>query len=385
MADVQEIFNQFYPAYKKLYNPCAIQQKAAYAIMNCRTISMGGHIHECDHCGHTHIRYNSCRNRNCPLCQSIPKEKWIDARKGDVLNAPYYHVVFTVPEELKALIFQNQKLLYTLLYKATAETVGELAASKNYLGAQIGFISILHTWGQGLIYHPHIHTIVLAGGLTKDQKWKSSSQKFFIPVKVLAKKFRGKFLFYLKQYYLQGQLSFYGDLKEFENPQAFQRVLNDCYKKSWYTYSKRPFSGPQAVIEYLGRYTHRVAISNNRIVSVNEKTVTIKYKDYKDTSKEKLMTMEGIEFVRRFLMHVLPKGFVKIRHYGILANRNKKTKLKLCRELTQSIGIQCKFKNLTTTEILKILTGRDITKCPACKTGNLLLRSGWNKYVLSEP
>lgn len=385
MVDVQYIFNKFYLQYKNSHNTCFAQDKAALDIMNCRTYEMGGHMNQCDNCGHIHIAYNSCRNRHCPLCQNIPKEKWIDKRKEDILYSPYFHVVFTVPDDIKMLIFQNQRQLYPLMYKAVSDTLSELSASKKHLGAQIGFISVLHTWGQALVFHPHIHTIVLAGGLTKDNKWQCSSRKFFIPVKVLSKKFRGKFLYNLKQYYIENKLEFYGELKEFKNPESFQRLMDSCYKKSWYTYSKRPFSHPSAVIEYLGRYTHRVAISNSRIVKVDETSVTIKYKDYKESGKEKLMTMKGTEFIRRFLMHILPKGFVKLRHYGILSNRNKKTKLELCRRLTNSVKFVSKFKDLSTAEILKIVTGIDISKCPVCKGGHMKLKLGWHKAVWSYP
>ena len=371
MIDVQDVFNRFYPKYKAKYKPPIICEKAAYDIMNCRTSVMGGHANECEHCGYLSVSYNSCRNRHCPLCQTIPKEKWVDARKQDILNAPYFHVVFTVPEELKMLIFQNQALLYALLFKSVSETLSELAISEKYLAAQIGFMSVLHTWGQDLIFHPHIHTIVMAGGLTQKGKWKSSSKKFFILVKVLSKKFSSKFLHYLKEYYNNNQLKFYGNLKELDNPENFYRLLNTCYEKSWYTYSKRPFSGPLAVIEYLGRYTHRIAISNNRIISMDEQTVTIKMKDYKDKGKEKLLTLSGVEFIRRFLMHVLPKGFVKLRHYGILGNRNKKTKLEICRQLTKSTKFKAAYLNLSVAEIIKEITGKDITKCPACVIGKL--------------
>lgn len=385
MADVQDIFKRFYDQYKNKYNPCPIQEKAAYDIMNCRTSVMGGHIDECEHCGHMSISYNSCRNRNCPLCQSIPKEKWIDARKGELLDAPYFHVVFTVPDELKMLIYQNQRLLFNLMYKAASQTLLELAGSKEYMGAQIGFTSVLHTWGQGLVFHPHIHTIVLAGGLTKGRQWKCSSKKFFIPVKVLGKKFRGKFLYHLKKYYEERELNFYGMLKELENPECFQSLMNTCYSKSWYTYSKRPFSGPMAVIEYLGRYTHRVAISNHRIVSMDEKTVTFKIKDYKNKSREKLLTLSGVEFIRRFLMHVLPKGFVKLRHFGLLGNRNKKTKLVLCRKLSGSKVYKPLYTNLNTADIIKLLTGKDITKCPLCAVGKMQRTFGWNKMSQTSP
>jgi len=373
MLNVQDVFDRFYPQYQKVHPSCGVQQKAAFDIMNCRTSVMGGHISECDDCGHIHVSYNSCRNRHCPLCQSIPKEKWIDARKEDLLSAPYFHTVFTIPSEIKMLVFQNQKLLYTLLYKTVAETLMELSADPEYLGAQIGFIALLHTWTQCLDFHPHIHVIILAGGLTDHLKWRSSSRKFFISVKVLGEKFRGKFLHHLRQYYSENKLNFYGDFREFENPEAFSSLVKTCYKKSWYVYSKRPFSGPQAVIEYLGRYTHRVAISNNRLQTMDANTVTFKYRD-RETKKDKVITLSGVEFVRRFLMHVLPKGFVKIRHYGILANRNKKTKLKLCRKLTRSTKFKSQFKNLTTAEIVKKITGKDIGKCPVCSSGNMVAK-----------
>lgn len=371
MPDIQDVFNKFYPEFKKKYHTSFIQDKSAFDIMNCRTSVMGGHIDECEHCGHINISYNSCGNRHCPLCQTIPKEKWIDARKKDVLDSPYFHVVFTVPEEIRMLIYQNQEILYGLLYSTVSQTLSELASDPEYLGAQIGFISVLHTWGQGMIYHPHIHNIVLAGGLTNESEWKSSREDFFIPVEVLSKKFRGKFLDYLKKYYQENKLNFFGTQRELENPESFQALLNKCYKNSWYTYCKEPFSGPLAVIEYLGRYTHRVAISNNRIVSMYEKSVTIKVKDYKNGCKEKLLTMSGIEFIRRFLMHILPKGFVKLRHFGLLGNRNKKTKLELCRNLLNSaVVFVSEFVNLNAVEILMKITGKDITKCPACITGS---------------
>jgi len=372
MPDIQDVFNKFYPEFKRKYRTSLTQDKAAFDIMNCRTNVMGGHVDECEECGRINISYNSCGNRHCPLCQTIPKERWIDARKKDVLDSPYFHVVFTVPEEIRMLIYQNQKLLYGLLYSTVAQTLSELTSDPKHLGAQIGFISVLHTWGQGIVYHPHIHSIILAGGLTKKGEWKSSSKEFFIPVGVLSEKFRGKFLDYLKKYYCENKLNFFGTLRELENPENFQTLLNSCYKKSWYTYCKEPFSGPLAVIEYLGRYTHRVAISNNRIVSTNENSVTIKVKDYKDNCKERLLTLSGSEFIRRFLMHILPKGFVKLRHFGILGNRNKKTKLELCRKLIKSVVMfVSEYANMSAVEILMKITGKDITKCPACITGSL--------------
>jgi len=371
MTTVQDVFLQFYFRYEQSYTPSTQQAKACSDIMRCRTAALGGHVFECEACGHIAVRYNSCRNRHCPLCQGVTKAVWVDQRSKDILNAPYFHVVFTVPQQLHPLIYQNQELLYGLMYKAVAQTLFELSRDTKYLGAQIGFFSLLHTWAQDLHYHPHIHTVVLAGGLTKQNLWRNSSKKFFIPVKVLAKKFRGKYLHYLKKYYRQNLLKFYGNAQEYQHPKFFRHLLNQCYAQDWYTYTKETFSGPLAVVKYLGRYTHRIAISNNRIVSMDEHTVTITVKDRKCTNQIRTLTLEGVEFIRRFLMHVLPKGFVKIRHYGLLANRNRKTKLALCKKLTGSPTYKPKFEGLKTIEILCILAGRDVTLCPVCREGKL--------------
>jgi hypothetical protein len=372
MTTVQDLFQTFYPQYKENYRPSMEQAKAAKGILNCRTSTLGGHAYECETCGHTEVRYNSCRNRHCTLCQGVNKAVWVDKRKKDILNAPYFHVVFTMPEQLHMLIYHNQKLLYDLMYKAVAETLTELSQDDKYLGAQIGFFSVLHTWGQNLHYHPHIHTVVLAGGLSKQNQWRNTSKKFFIPVKVLSKKFRGKYLYYLKQYYQQKRLKFYNDAEIYKNPKHFQELVNQCYSLDWYSYTKRTFSGPLAVVEYLGRYTHRIAISNNRIISVEKDIVTIGVKDYKNNNQAKTVALKGVEFIRRFLMHILPKGFVKIRHYGLLANRNKTTKLKLCRKLTKSPSYKPKFEGLSTIEIISILLAKDVTLCPACKKAKLV-------------
>lgn len=371
MSTIQSVLCRFYPAYRELYEPSLQQVKAALNIIRCRTNALGGHIQKCDKCDHLVVHYNSCRDRHCPMCQGLTNAVWVDKRSRDILNAPYFHVVFTMPQELHALIYQNQRLLYSLFYRAVAETLQELSWDEKYLGAQAGFLSLLHTWGQDLHYHPHIHTVLLAGGLTKLNQWRSSSKKFFIPVKVLSKKFRGKYLYYLKQHYHQDQLKFYGDAEKYSDPKSFQELIDRCYAKDWYTYTKRTFSGPLAVLKYLGNYTRRIAISNSRVVSVNEDTVTISIKDYKEAGKRKETSLDGAEFIRRFLMHVLPKGFVKIRHYGILANRNKKTKLELCRKLSFSPTYKPKYEGLTTVEILCLLVGKDVTVCPVCREGKL--------------
>lgn len=371
MITLQEVFNKFYGQFEQKYRPSPVQAKAAHDIMQCRTHALGGHIYECEECGHSIILYNSCRNRHCNLCQNLPRTVWVDKRTEDILNAPYFHVVFTVPKKLHSIIYQNQRQLYALMYKAVSESLSELAQDPKYIGAQVGFMSMIHTWAQDLNYHPYIHTVVLAGGLTDANKWAESSKKFFIPVKVLAKKFRGKFLYYLRQYYSEGLLYFYGNEKEYENPALFDNLVDRCYRKDWYTYTKKTFSGPLAVIKYLGRYTHRVGISNERIISMNEETVTISVKDRKNGNRQKTVTLKGVEFVRRFLTHILPKGFVKIRYFGLLSNRNKNTKLVLCRQLTGSPKYIPKFEGLKTAEILSIVTGKDISLCPCCNRGRM--------------
>jgi len=371
MSTVQDIFRQYYQRYKERYTLSTQQAKAAQDIINCRTEALGGHVYECEDCGYSTIQYNSCRNRHCPLCQGVAKAIWIDKRSMDIIDAPYFHVVFTMPVLLQPLIYQNQKLLYDLMYKTVAETISELSQDPKYLGAQVGFFSILHTWGQDLHYHPHIHTVVLAGGLTKLNQWENTGKDFFIPVEVLSKKFRGKYLYYIKKYYNQSLLKFYGEAEKYHVPENFQELINQCYDECFYSYTQKTFSGPLAVIKYLGRYTNRIAISNTRIVSMDDDTVTISIKDYKDGNKTKSVTISGVEFIRRFLMHILPKGFVKIRHYGLLANRNKKTKLELCRKLTFSAIYKLQFEGLSTLEVLCILLGRDVLLCPICKQKRL--------------
>ncbi len=373
MSAIQNLFREHYQEYEKSYLPSFEQAKAANSIIRCKSEALGGNTYACDECGHSVMRYHSCRNRHCPNCQGVNKEVWIDKRSKDILNAPYFHTVFTMPKQLHRIIYHNQRLLYDLMYKSVAETLTELSADKKYLGAQIGFFSVLHTWGQNLHYHPHIHTVVLAGGLTKQNQWCNTSQKFFIPVKVLSKKFRGKYLYYLKQYYQQGRLKFYKGALEHKEPKQFQKLVDECYKLDWYSYTKKTFDGPLAVMKYLGRYTHRIAISNQRIISVDhaKDTVMIGVKDYKNNNEKKIVSMKTTEFIRRFLMHILPKGFVKIRHYGILANRNRQTKLAHCRKLTRSPIYKPKFEGLKTTEIVSILLGKDVTQCQSCKKGHL--------------
>lgn len=367
---IQDIFNRYYSEYSALNCVNYDADKVARAIMQCKTSALGGNISICDDCGHTQVHYNSCRNRHCPCCQGLVKEKWIDQRKSEVIDAPYFHAVFTVPEELNPIIFANKKLLYTLLYKASADTLLELSQNKKYLGASIGFMSILHTWGQSLDFHPHVHCIVLGGGLTKDLKFKQSKADFLFPIRVVSRLFRGKFMDALKHLYKQKELVFSGSSIKYQNSYEFQELVNLLYSKEWIPHIKETFKGAANVIEYLGRYTHRIAISNSRILSVDNTGITFLIKNYKDKGKTSTMTVSPSEFIRRFLMHVLPKGFVKIRHYGILSNRTKKVKLKICRNLLKRNYQKPRLEGLSATEIILELFGIDVYKCPCCSGKN---------------
>lgn len=365
MIEVQGIFNAHFEDYKKTFNPSYEQRRAALSIIKCRTAQFGGHIDACESCGNVQISYNSCRNRHCPKCQSLSKERWLDNQKHNLLNVGYFHAVFTLPDDLRPLFYQNQTALYSLLFKTVAETLQELAANKKYLGAKLGFTSVLHTWGQNLNYHPHIHCIIPAGGLDSSGNWVHSRKKFFLPVKVLSHKFRGKFLHYLKS----TKLEFFCEQKHLQTSTDFQNLIDVCYTKEWIVYCKPPFKTASCVVEYLGRYTHRVAISNNRILKLENGQVSFKWRDYKDSNKWKVMSLSAVEFIRRFLMHILPQRFMKIRHYGILGNRNKTEKLNLCKKLTNTPIVQ-KVK-ISALELIQKLLGRDVSKCSVCGESKL--------------
>ena len=365
---IQEILNKGLDEYLEKHKVVGYKQKTIKAIKNCKTEKLGAHKYVCDECGYEEIAYNSCRDRHCPNCQTGKKLKWIEARKEEVLNIKYYHIVFTIPSEMYLLALQNQKEMYKLLFKASAETLKELARDEKYLGGEIGFFSILHTWGQNLIYHPHIHCVVTGGGLTELGKWVEKEEDFFIPVKVMSRKFRGKFLNYVKR---SKKLKFFGENKDLENPGTFNNLKQQMYEKEWVVYCKEPFKNAESVIQYLGRYTHRVAISNERILRVEEDKVTFKWRDYKDENKMKKITITIEEFIRRFLIHILPPRFMKIRYYGIMGNKNKKKKLNKCKILTRTKIY--KKKKLPTLELLKKVLGKDFNLCPQCKKGHMLI------------
>lgn len=372
MIEIQDIFKEYGDLYRKSNYVSAEQSKAIYSIENCRTQSLGGHVDVCDCCGHINVFYNSCRNRHCPKCQGLAKEKWIYDRQQDILPIKYFHVVFTIPEELYSLCYRNQKVLYSLLFKASSETLLELSKDKKYIGAQIGFMSILHTWGQNLMFHPHIHCVVTGGGLSAERNgWKNSRSNFFIPVRVMSRKFRGKFLCLLKEKYLRGELELKGKNEVLKDKYMFADLIDGLFKKDWVVYCKKPFRDENCVINYLGRYTHRVAISNTRIKSFEGGKVTFKWKDYKENGKNKLMTLDAVEFIRRFLLHILPHRFTKIRYYGILSNRNRNLKLVECKKIFRIIQKKKKDK-LNIAELFKMVTGREIGQCSKCSSGKLV-------------
>ena len=312
--------------------------KVLRAIRRCRTAALGGHLDECTRCGHrAAISYNSCRNRHCPKCQTSTRERWIAARQRELLPTRYVHVVFTLPHRLAPLALQNKKVLYDLLFRASAETLLEVARDPRHLGAEIGFFSVLHTWSQKLGLHPHVHCVIPAGGLSLDHAhWIPSRERFFLPIHVLRRVFRGKFVAGLRQAFQVGQLNFHGDLALLAQPKTFAAWLRPLFRKDWVVYSKPPFGGPDYVLQYLGRYTHRVAISNHRLVSLAEGNVTFRWRDSAHNNEQKLLTLSLDEFLRRFLLHLLPKGFVRIRNFGFLANRKRAITVPLCLSLLGS-------------------------------------------------
>jgi hypothetical protein len=377
--EVADIFRAFGPAYREVHgNEMPIRHlRAMRAIEICRTAELGGHVDQCDHCGASRISYNSCRNRHCPKCQSLEKQRWLEAREKDLLPTSYFHTVFTLPEGVRPLALRNQKVVYNLLFKSAPETLTQLAKDSKHLGAEIGFMAILHTWSQTLIDHPHLHCLVSGGGLSLDGKrWVSSRKDFFIPIKVLSSLFRGKFLDGLKKAYEAGELKFAGQIEELRKASVFKRFLSDLYHQEWVVYCKPLLKDPQKVMDYLGRYTHRVALSNDRLVKREGDQVTFRWRDSADNNKIKWRTLEAFEFIRRFLLHILPDQFVKIRYYGILSHRSRKGKLLQCERL---LGVVMDHEpkedpKETWEELLTRLTGRDPRVCPHCGKGKMIQR-----------
>lgn len=369
--EVADVFRQYGEAFLKRWGHTVSsqQRKALRDIGACRTAALGGHLEYCDGCPHEVMAYNSCRNRSCPKCQSTARDRWLAERAKELLPVPYCHVVFTVPESLAMLILQNAQLVYGLLFRAVSQTLLEIAADPKHLGAQIGFLAVLHTWSQTLLHHPHIHCVVPAGGLAPDgSRWTPCRRKFFLPVKVLSRLFRGKFLALLRDAFARGKLQFHGKLTPLRAPARFHAFLRPLQDAEWVVYAKPPFGGPEYVLKYLARYTHRVAISNGRLLRLENGRVTFQWRDSKDTNRIKAMTLDAVEFIRRFLLHILPPGFVKIRHFGFLSNRRRAAALASCRELLpQPVA--------ATAPILSERQQAAVERrCPVCHTGKLHTR-----------
>ena len=364
---IQDIWQNSYADYcRSGHFQSQEQRKASRAILACKSGRLGINVSECSECRHMEFHKNSCRNRNCPICQAVRKELWVDQRRAEVIGSPYFHVVFTLPHELNPLLFCNQKLLYGLLHKCCAQTLLELSADKKYLGAQPGIIQVLHTWNQELGYHVHMHCIISGAGLTPDRRIRSASAKFFIPVRVLRDKFKGKYLSLLDACYQKGELVFSSSCSTLQDPCVWKAFKNSLYEKDWCPYIKETFNGFGNAIEYLGRYTHRVAISNNRILSVTETEVTFSARGKKPGDPKREITISHEEFIRRFLMHVLPAGFQKIRYYGFLNNRMKSRNLKVIFRIQGGQRFRKRYAGLSMAELLKAVWNIDLSICPEC-------------------
>jgi hypothetical protein len=340
------------------------QLRVMSAIEACRTAELGGHIERCEDCAHTRIAYNSCRNRHCPKCQWTAAQAWLEAREAELLPVPYFHVVFTLPAKIGAIAYQNKAKVYGLLFKAAAETLTTIATDRKHLGAEIGFITVLHTWGQNLDHHPHVHCIVPGGGVSPDgTRWVPCKPGFFLPVRVLSRLFRRLFLQYLDAAFAAGELQFFTDLAGLTEPAAFAEYLAPLRTQEWVVYAKRPFAGPKQVLAYLARYTHRVAIANSRLISLAKGKVCFRWKDYRQDGEPKSMTLAAGEFIRRFLLHVLPDGFHRIRHYGLFANGHRANKIELCRKL---LAAPSTLVSRDSDHHDKVTASNDPPPCPCC-------------------
>ena len=343
------------------------RRRVMRALAACRTSQLGGHVESCDSCGFQRIAYNSCRNRHCPKCQGSRQAKWLEDRARDLLPVEYFHVVFTMPEELARIALQNKRVVYAILFAASAATLRTIAADPEHLGAEIGFVSVLHTWGQDLRHHPHVHCVVPGGGLAADGRWVACRPGFFLPVRVLGAMFRGKFTAQLRAAFELGELRFQGSLQPLHDRAAFTACLDRAMAKEWVVYSKTPFGRPEQVLKYLARHTHRVAIGNRRILDVDAGGVTFQWRDRAHGNRARAMTLPGVEFLRRFLQHVLPRGFTRLRHYGLLANRKRSTKLATCR-----LQLGATMPAAVATAVAPFEVADD--HCPVCRVGRLLVQ-----------
>lgn len=378
--EVADVFRRYGEAYREKHGASMsiAQRRVMTAVEVCRTAALGGHLERCDQCGYERNAFNSCRDRHCPKCQCLARAQWIEDRQSELLQCPYFHVVFTVPEEIAAIAYQNKEAVYGILFQTTADTLKTIAADPQHLGAEIGFFAVLHSWGQALQFHPHLHCVVPGGGLSPDgQRWVSCRLNFFLYVKVLSRLFRRLFLEALQTAFDSGKLRFFQGLQSLHDRHTFVQLLDRMKNCDWVVYAKRPFAGPQQVLDYVGRYTHRVAISNNRLLDIEDGRVTFQWKDYRDHDQVKTMTLSASEFIRRFLLHVLPDGLQRIRYYGFLANRYRKGKLEVCRRL---LGMPTPLESAHSPpaekdyqEHYEELTGVSLHQCPQCKQGRMLV------------
>ena len=370
-AEVADILREHIAEYQDTYPLLPEQYKIVHNLLSCRTAVLGGHVERCDHCGTERISYNSCRNRHCPKCQHMPRERWLEKRKAELLPVPYFHNVFTLPHDLNPIVLFNKEIMLNILFKAVSETLLAFGENpKNKLGGKLGFMAILHTWDQLLNAHFHLHCLIPGGVLKTDGSWCPCNQAYLFNVKALSLTFRGKFIHHLTEAYEAGKLKFPGIMAPFQHPDRFNQLKKSLYSKKWVVHMKRPIDCPEYVLEYLGRYTHRVAISNHRIVSLKDGMVTFKYKN-RQTGKTLMRTVTALEFIRRFLMHSLPKRFVRIRHFGFLSNRLKKTNIRKIRKRLGQSTAELKIHKKTIEEMMFKLTGVDITCCPYCKKGTM--------------
>jgi Putative transposase/Transposase zinc-binding domain len=378
MLEVAEVFRRFGDAYRQQHGASlsTAQRRVMTAIVQCRTSALGGHIEQCDTCGHQRVWYNSCRNRHCPKCQSLARAQWLEDRRCELLTTRYFHVVFTLPEEVAEIACQNKAVVDGILFRAAAETLRTIGADPKHLGAELGFFAVLHTWGQVLLHHPHLHCVVAGGGLSTDgSRWIACRRNFFLPVRVLARLFRRLFLEYLEKAYDADKLSFLGALAPLRDRRAFRRHLRPARKSKWVVYAKPPFAGPEQVLAYVARYTHRVAISNDRLIAIGDGKVRFRWKDYRHGNQQKTMALTTNEFIRRFLLHVLPAGFQRIRYYGFLGNRCREEKLARCRRLLAMPQPEPSARTAATDyrDRYEEITGTSLTKCPACHHGCMLI------------
>jgi Putative transposase/Transposase zinc-binding domain len=373
-VELADIFRTYGVEYRRTHTLSRAQRRAMHAIETCRTAALGGHRERCDTCGAERLAYNSCRNRHCPKCQTLAKERWLEARRADLLPVPYFHVVFTLPHTLNALAQGNPRVLYRLLFQAVAGTLLTFGRDPRHLGGDLGVTAILHTWGQTLSQHLHVHCLVTGGALARDgSRWIPTPRSFLFPVRALAQVFRGKYLAGLHRAFAAGQLRFAGSTAPLAAPAAFTAWLAELRRQAWVVYAKPPFAGPAQVLDYLGRYTHRVALSNDRLVRHTDGVVHFRWKDYADGHRLKVMALEAAEFIRRFLLHVVPDRFVRIRHFGLLANRTRTTKLARCRLLLAPLPAAPLAPPEPVAALMLRLTGLDIERCPVCRQGRLLV------------